>query len=262
MTQAPLIAIIQHQDECPPARLQGWLLDAGAELAIVRPDLGAELPPASAITGLIVLGGVMGATDDAVAPWLPAVRGLIAEAAASGVPTLGICLGHQLAAAALGGRVVRNPNGKQRGLTPIGFAAEADGDALFGPLPRGVRGVHSNNDVVIALPAGAAVLAQAPGGEVQAARLAPSVWGVQWHPEVDEDVFATWCALDPPASETDAQRAIAEVAAAHDELADAWRPLAARFVALCATGAPSSRLPPGSLQPAGQPNGDPGSSPG
>ena len=235
MTPAPLIAIIQHQDECPPARLSGWLTEAGAELTIVRVDLGARLPQPGEFAGLIVLGGVMGATDDGVAPWLPDVRALIVAASDAGVPTLGICLGHQLAAVALGGRVTRNPNGKQRGLTPIGFTPEVAGDPLFGPSPDAARGVHSNNDVVIALPHGAAVIARAPGGEVQAARLASATWGVQWHPEVDEEVFATWCALDPPSDETDAQRMIAEVAAARDELRDAWQPLAARFVALCVT---------------------------
>ena len=234
MTPAPLIAIIQHQDECPLGRLAGWLTGAGAELRFVRADLGAALPDPDAVDGLIVLGGVMGATDDAVAPWLPAVRRLIADAAASGVPTLGICLGHQLAAVALGGRVTRNPNGKQCGPLPIGFTAEAAGDPLFGPAADGLRGVHSNNDVVVALPDGALALARAPGGEVQAARFAAATWGVQWHPEVDGEIFATWCALDPAPDEADAQRTIAEVAAAHDELEEAWQPLASRFAELCA----------------------------
>ncbi|MFT4294904.1 MAG: type 1 glutamine amidotransferase [Micropruina sp.] len=233
MTPAPLIAIIQHQDECPLGRLTGWLTEAGAALRFVRPDLGDDLPTPDAIDGLVVLGGVMGALDDDVAPWLPAVRSLIVDAAAARVPTLGICLGHQLAAAALGGQVVRNPNGKQRGLLPVGFTADAGTDPLFRGRAKDLRGVHSNNDVVTALPDGAVALAQAPGGEVQAARLAASTWGVQWHPEVDEEIFATWCALDPPPDEEHAQLAVAEVAEAADELAAAWRPLAVRFVELC-----------------------------
>ncbi len=234
---APLIAIVQHQDECPPGRLAGWLTQAGAELIVVRPDLGHALPDPDAVDGLIVLGGVMGATDDSVAPWLPAVRRLIADAAASGVPTLGICLGHQLAAVALGGRVVRNPNGKQRGLLPVGHTGEAGADALFGPATGVRRGVHSNNDVVVALPEGAVALARASGGELQAARFAATTWGVQWHPEVDEQIFATWCTLDPPSDGAEAQRLIGEVAAAHDELGVAWRPLAVRFTNLCAATA-------------------------
>lgn len=233
VASAPLIAIIQHQDECPSGRLAGWLEEAGARLTTMRPDLGMPLPDLCTVDGAVVLGGVMGAMDDAVAPWLPSVRGFIADAAASGVPTLGICLGHQLAAAALGGQVLRNPNGKQRGLTPIGLTADAGSDPLFGYSPPGLRGVHSNNDVVTTMPQGATALALAPGGELQAGRLAAATWGVQWHPEVDEEIFATWCAFDPPSDEAEAQRLIAEVAAARDELEAAWRPLAARFVDIC-----------------------------
>ena len=233
VSPAPLIAIVQHQDECPPARLTDWLAGAGARLVTHRPDYGARLPDPADVDGLIVLGGVMGATDDDVAPWLPDVRDLIRRASEAGVPVLGVCLGHQLAAAALAGRVHHNPNGKQRGLTPIGYTAEADADQLFGSLPRGVRGVHSNNDVVADLPAGAVVLARAAGDEVQAVRFAPTVWGVQWHPEVDSDLFAVWCSIDPPDDEELAHVLVAEVEDAHDELDAAWRPLAVRFVELC-----------------------------
>lgn len=180
----------------------------------------------------------MGATDDHEAPWLPEVRALIRRCAEAGVPTLGVCLGHQLAATALGGRVIVNPQGKQSGLLPVGYTAAADTDPLFGGLAHRVRGVHSNNDVVAELPRGAVVLAQAPGGEVQAARFAPTVWGVQWHPEVDADVFAIWCELDPPGTEQQVREAIAEVAAARPELDEAWQPLAARFVELCRAAEP------------------------
>ena len=233
MPSAPLIAIVQHQGECPAACLADWLDEAGASLVTVRPDLGARLPRVEELDGLIVLGGIMGATDDAEASWLPEVRALIRDCADADVPTLGVCLGHQLATVALGGRVGRNPAGKQRGLLPVGYTADALDDPLFGGLPRPVRGVHSNNDVALELPPGAVTLAIAPGGEVQAARFAPTVWGVQWHPEVDEEVFAGWCEIEPPESEEEARSAIAEVAAARPELDAAWRPLGVRFAALC-----------------------------
>ncbi len=233
MPSDPLIAIVQHQGECPAACLADWLDEAGAKLVTVRPDLGARLPAATELDGLIVLGGIMGATDDEVAPWLPDVRALIRDCAEQGVPTLGVCLGHQLAAAALGGRVDRNPNGKQTGVLPIGYRPEALDDPLFGPLDHTVRGVHSNHDVVLGLPPGSVVLATAPGGEVQAARFAPTVWGVQWHPEVDTDVFAGWCEIEPPDSEEEARVAIAEVDAARAELDAAWQPLGARFATIC-----------------------------
>ena len=234
MPREPLIAIVQHQAECPAARLADWLDEAGARLVTVRPDLGARLPTLDQLDGLMVLGGIMGAGDDDEAPWLPAVRDLIRAAADTQVPTLGVCLGHQLIAVALGGRVERNPRGKQYGLLPVGYTAEAASDPLFGALPPGTRGVHSNNDVVLAAPTGAVALATAPGGELQAARFAPSVWGVQWHPEVDDEVFQGWCAIEPPDDPAVATRVIGQVAAARAELDAAWRPLAQRFLELCA----------------------------
>lgn len=233
MPSAPLIAIVQHQAECPAARLADWLDDAGASLVTVRPDLGAHLPSPDEFDGLLVMGGIVGANDDGEAPWLPDVRGLIQRAGAAGVPVLGVCLGHQLATVATGGRVARNPNGKQRGILPIGYLPAAADDALFGPLPCNARGVHSNNDVAVQLAPDAVLLATAPGGEVQAARHAATIWGVQWHPEVDADVFANWCEIEPPASEEEARAAIAEVDEASDELEAAWRPLAVRFAELC-----------------------------
>ena len=61
----------------------------------------------------------MGCRDDEVAPWLPAVRQLITAAAKGATPTLGICLGHQLAAVALGGEVGRNPGGRTLGVLTV-----------------------------------------------------------------------------------------------------------------------------------------------
>ena len=237
MPPEPLIAIVQHQAECPAASLADWLDEAGARLVTVRPDLGARLPDPAGLDGLVVLGGVMGANDDQDASWLPAVRELIRQAERARVPSLGVCLGHQLAAVALGGRVDRNPKGKQRGLLPIGYAATARDDPLFGSLARPARGVHSNNDVVLDAPAGTVALATSPDGSMQAARFAPTVWGVQWHPEADADLFAEWCELEPPVSEQEAHTMIAEVAEAKAELETAWQPLAARFVDLCRTRA-------------------------
>lgn len=232
MPPEPLIAIVQHQAECPAGGLADWLDEAGARLVTVRPDLGARLPDPDELDGLVVLGGVMGANDDAEAPWLPQVRALIRQGGSANLPSLGVCLGHQLMGVALGGRVDRNPLGKLRGLMPIGYEPASAHDALFGSLARDVRGVHSNNDIVLDAPAGTVVLATSPDGSIQAARFAPTIWGVQWHPEADADIFAGWCELEPPATEAEAQAVIAEVAAARSELDAAWQPLAARFAEL------------------------------
>ena len=218
------LLVVQHEDECPPGMLGRWWSDDGSRLDVRRPYAGDALP--ADLTGhdaLVVLGGHMGAEDDATHPWLTPTKQLFRTAAGGGVPALGVCLGHQVAASALGGRVTRNPAGSQTGLLRVGWEEAAARDALVGDLATPRRGVHWNDDVVVELPAGAVRLATAPGGEVQAARLAPSVWGVQWHPEADVDVVAGWPGTT---------RALDEVRTAGPELVASWRPLAAAFLAL------------------------------
>lgn len=227
------VLVVEHEDDAPAAWVGRWLVDAGAELDVRRPYLGQALPVDLADhDALLVLGGEMGATDDHV-PWIVPTKELIARAAADGVPTLGICLGHQLCTVALGGAVVRNPRGQQMGVLDVGWAEDASADPLLGAVADAALAVHWNSDVVTEVPEGARVLARAPGGEVQAVRLAPSVWGVQPHPEVDEEVVASWAPFsravhgDGPVDE-----ALAGIAAARDELHASWRPLAAALVRL------------------------------
>lgn len=218
------LLVVQHEDECPPGLLGRWWADDGCRLDVRRPYAGDALPPdLTEHDALVVLGGHMGAEDDATHPWLTPAKQLFRVAAGGGVPALGVCLGHQVAASALGGRVTRNPAGPQTGLLRVGWEETAARDDLLGGLATPRRGVHWNDDVVVDLPAGGVRLATAPGGEVQAARLAPSVWGVQWHPEADVDVVAGWPGTT---------RALDEVRTAGPELVASWRPLAAAFLAL------------------------------
>ena len=75
------IVVLQHDADDGPERLGDWLVEAGAELQIIRADLGEQIPTdTSGFDGLISLGGAMGAWDDEVAPWLPATRALLAAA--------------------------------------------------------------------------------------------------------------------------------------------------------------------------------------
>ena len=148
---------------------------------------------------------------------------------------LGICLGHQLAAVALGGEVETNSRGQTFGLRTMGWTPDAHLDPLMSTVATPRRGVHWHDDVVTAVPDGAVVLAQTEGVEVQAARYAPTVWGVQHHPEVDADLIRPWAVADRELHASqglDTDGVLAEIDAARDELAAAWRPLAARFVAI------------------------------
>jgi len=230
------ILVVQHEDDDPIHLMGEWL---GVDLDVRRPYVGDELPPSlQGHAAMVVMGGAMGAGDDATSPWLPATKALIREAAADGVPTLGICLGHQLAAVALGGEVVRNPAGRQFGLYDVTWEPSAHLDELFSTVATPRRGAHWNDDIVTRLPEGALLMARSRSGEVQAARHAPTVWGVQWHPEVDAALFRGWL-VDGSADPALAEATLADLAASADELVEAWRPLAARFGALASARRPA-----------------------
>lgn len=239
MSERPRVLVVEHDAECPPALMGTWLEEAGCTLDVRRPyaahSSGADLPALAAYDALMILGGPMGAEDDARHAWLGPVKDLVREARGSGLPTLGICLGHQLIAAALGGRVERNPRGQQVGLLTVGWTDAAAQDALMGPLATPRRGVQWNDDVVSVLPQDATILAQTAYGEVQAARYAPTMWGVQLHPEVDADVLRPWAEEDRGSHETrgvDTDGLLRDIDAARAELDQAWRPLAAGFAGL------------------------------
>jgi GMP synthase (glutamine-hydrolysing) len=216
-----------------------WLAEAGLTIDVRRPYAGDALPShLGGHCGLLVLGGEMGAYDDADHPWLTPVKELSRAAVADGTPLLGICLGHQLVAVALGGEVQPGPRGQQIGVLQAGWTAEAHGDRLFGPVAEldDAPAVQWNHDVVTRLPEGAVDLAHTVHGELQAARFAPSVWGVQWHPEAGVEIIGPWADNDrDDAVErgVDVDAYVADVAAARDRLRSTWRVLADSFAQVC-----------------------------
>lgn len=235
------LLVVQPELEDPPHLFGRWLEEAGAELDVRQAYAGDTIPTLDGYAGLVVLGGAMSANDDEVIGWIGPVKELIRDAVAEQVPTLGICLGHQLVATALGGRVTPNPRGQQVGLFDVGWTEAGRADRLFGALATPRRGVQWNHDVVVEMPPGSEVLAQTPAGEVQAARFGPVAWGVQLHPEVDESIVATWVSETERTELTsrglDPEAMLADIAAARAELDQAWAPLAAGFADV-ALGAP------------------------
>jgi GMP synthase (glutamine-hydrolysing) len=232
---APHIAVVQHEDGCPLGLFDAWLRAAGARVTVSRPYAGEGLPDVRSADGLIVLGGSMSATDDARAPWLAPVRGLLGAAVDAGRPTLGICLGHQLLAVACGGEVARNPAGKQTGVLPVGLGPAAATDHLFGSFDTGSppESVQWNDDIVVRLPPDATLLAATPEGVPQAMRVGDAAWGVQFHPEVDAAIVRAWAEEHGPP--TPAQAAALDDIAARSSVTEATgRALAAGFAAIAA----------------------------
>ncbi|MFT4166554.1 MAG: type 1 glutamine amidotransferase [Microlunatus sp.] len=232
---APSILVIEHTPVDPPGRVGAWLREEGYELEVVRPYAGDPQPTElSSYAGLLVLGGDVGAYDDEIAPWLPATKALLAQAVTDQIPTLAICLGHQLLAVASGGRVAKSPAGQQGGTPTVGLQPAAATDPLFGGVSPDAVAVHWNNDLVVELPPGAVELARSTAG-VQAMRLGDRVWGVQFHPEVDAETVRVWAAADVDSGTLTAERATAWLTEMEDNdaiLQSTWRPVIHRFATL------------------------------
>ena len=235
MTSHPVL-VVEHEAMCPPGWVGEWLTEAGCAVDVRRPYRGDALPEhLDDHRSMVVLGGSMDAYSDDRHPWLRQVKRLVRGAAEGHVPTLGICLGHQLAAVALGGAVQKNPRGQQIGVLQFGWTVEAGRDPLLGAVSEATVAVQWNNDLVTVPPTGTEVLARTAAGELQAARFAPTVWGVQSHPEAGEEIVSFWAANDRDSAAergVDVDEYVAKVAAARNELQASWQPLAARFAAM------------------------------
>jgi GMP synthase (glutamine-hydrolysing) len=229
------VAVVQHTAVCPPGRVGAWLAADGCALDVYACFAGEGLPPSlDRYAGLVVLGGEMGAYDDALHPWLSGTKALLREAVAAQLPTLGICLGLQLLAVAAGGRVATSASGPQLGVRAVEPTTAAAADPLFAALAPGAVGVHWNNDLVVDLPPDTTVLATS-AGTVQALRVGRAAWGVQHHPEVDVATLRLWAEADVAAGlvdEATAARRLAEVERHDRALAEVWRGVVARFAAL------------------------------
>jgi GMP synthase-like glutamine amidotransferase len=237
----------------PPARLGQWLEEAGLRLDLRDLCAGAVLPPDLAgHCGIVVLGGAMGAQDDAEYPWLADVRTLLRQAVDAEVPTLGVCLGGQLLAVATGGRVERNPDGPEIGAQLVAKRAAASTDPLFAAVPITPDVIQWHVDAVTALPPAAVHLASSPAGAHQAFRVGRLAWGLQFHIETTLDILRQWAAEDPDLVGEDIERVLARAESVDADLVEVWRPFAAAFAALVrdpdavrpARGVPSSTAAP------------------
>ncbi len=229
------ILVVEHEDGAPAGWLGEDLEALGCTLDVRRPYDGERLPGPEEVetfAGVVVLGGSVAAWEDEVAPWLPATRALVRAGEATGVPVLGICLGHQVAALALGGQVAVNPAGPTVAVVPVCWSTDAAEDPLLGPVAGTRVAVHWNNDVVATPPPGARVLATSPDGAVQAARLGRHVWGVQFHPEAGPAILERWVREDGPVyagTGLDLDRYLADARDHTDDLRDGCRRLADGF---------------------------------
>ena len=184
------IYVLQHH----PVENLGTIADAleGAALAwqYVRVNEGQPVPrDMKGAGGLIVMGGPMGVYQTERYPWLRDEMALINDSIKRNLPVLGICLGAQILAAALGAKVERNANGKEIGWHPIKLEDAAKEDRLCRDLPGTLTPFHWHGDI-FELPAGAVSLAKSEKTPCQAFRYGDKAYGFQFHFEVTRDAVA------------------------------------------------------------------------
>lgn len=195
------VVVVLNQPSCPPALIADVLdLERVPYRVVEAYRHGVPTTPEGA-SGVVVMGGAMNALEDDRHPHLPRVRALLRASVERDVPVLGVCLGAQLLARALGGDVRRAPR-RTIGFHPVVAAEAARRDPVVGPFTDGTP-VFMWHEDTFDVPPGAEPLATGgPDGVHHAFRAGRRAYGIQFHFEVDESVVARWCD-ETPALERD-----------------------------------------------------------
>jgi len=209
-----MIYLMQLDGKVPPGIYGERLRANDVPHRLLRLDAGETLPRLEAGDGCIAFGGYMGVHDEADYPFLRPLKAFLRQAVEADLPVLGICLGGQLLAEALGGTVSAGNRG-EKGLCRLGLTPEGEADPLFVGLPSSFAAFEWHNDS-FTVPPQARHLATSAACPGQAFRWR-NAWGLQFHPEVDRQIVAAWSAPVDPQGGFAADFAAAE--AAHREMA-------------------------------------------
>ena len=183
------LLVLQHIACEPPAAFEDELRSRGLDVTRVELDEGEALPDWREFPAIVVMGGPMGAYDEAEHPWLAGEKRLLRDAVEADVPVWGVCLGAQLLASALGARVYRGDQ-PEVGLLPVHLTPEAADDPVFGDAPDSFPTLQWHGDS-FDLPDGATLLASSPAYPHQAFRVGRS-YGLQFHIEVPLELATEW----------------------------------------------------------------------
>jgi GMP synthase (glutamine-hydrolysing) len=183
------VLVLQHIACEPPAAYEDELVARGIALHRVEVDEGEPLPDWRAFSGIIAMGGPMGADEDERLPWLTAEKTLIAEAVQAGTPYWGVCLGAQLLASSLGARVYPGPQAEV-GVLPVALTQAARHDPVFAEAPETFVALQWHTDTW-ELPDGAVRLAGSDAYEQQAF-VFDRAYAVQFHLEIGVSLATEW----------------------------------------------------------------------
>jgi GMP synthase-like glutamine amidotransferase len=177
------MAVLQHVPFEGPAAIAEWAGVRGVSASVSHLYRGDPLPGLGDFDMLAVMGGPMSANDEAVFAWLVPEIALVRDAIGAGKIVLGVCLGAQIIAKALGGAVYKGLE-KEIGWFPVERAEDAH--PLFEGLPPNFIAFHWHGET-FSLPENAVRLASTPATKNQAFAIGKTVLGLQFHMEATQD---------------------------------------------------------------------------
>jgi GMP synthase-like glutamine amidotransferase len=179
---------LEHGPVEGACRIRDWAIDRKHTFAVTRLDLNEPLPTPNGFDFLVIMGGAMNIYQHRDYPWLVTEKRLIRDAIAAGKAVLGVCLGAQLIADVLGGKVMQNPQ-KEIGWMPVHFH---DRTEPFDGFPAECVAFHWHGDT-FSLPPGTRSIASSAATENQAFIHGDRVVGLQFHIEVTHAAADDFC---------------------------------------------------------------------
>ena len=173
---------LQHVPFEGLAAIETWLVNNNFDISCTRFFESDKLPSLHDIDWIIIMGGPMSVNDEKEYPWLNSEKNFIRQCVEKGKVVIGICLGSQLIASALGSKVYKNSQ-KEIGWFPIRKVKSLKNETFFSDLPSETTVFHWHGET-FDLPAGAELIASSEACKNQIFAIEPNVIGFQCHFEI------------------------------------------------------------------------------
>ncbi len=185
------ILVFQHIASEHPGSFRDVMQAYGHTWEAVELDEGEAIPPLDDYDALLVMGGPMDVWEEQAHPWLVEEKAAIREWVGAGRPYLGMCLGHQLLAAACGGEAKLMTAPPEVGISTVSLSP----DPIFEGVGEVCTCFQWHGAEVTKLPPGGRVIATSPGCAIQAQALGTHAYGLQFHMELTHTTAAEWGAI-------------------------------------------------------------------